>query len=76
MYWEGNGKISKLKNNFLQELLLLQPIMILIIFLCNLIIFILSEECPHNNKPFVLYIFHTVVPSGYYLLTVRQNTTN
>jgi len=34
LYWEGSGKISKLKNNFLQ------PIMKLIIF-CNLKIFIL-----------------------------------
>jgi len=51
MYWEGSGKISKLKNNYLQESLLLQSIMILIIFFCNLKIFILSEECPQNNKP-------------------------
>jgi len=36
MYWGGSGKISKLKNNFLQESLLLQPIMILIIVFCNL----------------------------------------
>jgi len=42
MYWEGSGKISKLKNNYLQESLLLQSIMILIIFFCNLKIFILS----------------------------------
>ena len=42
-YWEGSGKISKLKNNFLQESLCLQPIMILILFFCNLkIFFILS----------------------------------
>jgi len=46
MYWEGSGEISKLKNNFLQESLLPQPIMILIIFFCNLKIFILSVECP------------------------------
>ena len=51
MYWEGNGKISILNNNFLQESLHLQTIMILIIFFCNLKIFILSEECPQNNKP-------------------------
>jgi len=41
MYWEVSGKISKLKDNFLQESLLLQPIVILIIFFCNLKIFIL-----------------------------------
>ena len=42
MYWEGSGKIYKLKNNFLQESLRLQPIMILILFFCNPKIFILS----------------------------------
>ena len=41
----GSGKICKLKK-ILQESLLLQPIMILINFFCNLKIFILSEECP------------------------------
>jgi hypothetical protein len=42
-YWEGSGKISKLKNNFLQQSLRLQPIMILIFFFWNLtIVFILS----------------------------------
>jgi len=51
MYWEGSGKISKLKNSFLHKSLLLQPNMILIIFFCNLKIFILSEEYPQNNKP-------------------------
>jgi len=50
MYWEGSGKISKLKNNFLQESLLLQSIMILIIFFCNLKILILSVECPQYNR--------------------------
>ena len=29
MYWEGIGKISKLKTDFLQESLLLQPIIIM-----------------------------------------------
>jgi len=51
MYWEGSNKISKLKNNFLQESLLPQPIMILIIFFCNMKIFILSMEYPKNNRP-------------------------
>jgi hypothetical protein len=51
MYWERSGKVSKLENNFLQESLLLQPIMIPITFFCNLKIFILSEECPQNNIP-------------------------
>jgi len=51
MYWDGSGKISKLKNDFLQESLFLQPIMILIIFFCDLKIFILSEEYRQNNKP-------------------------
>jgi hypothetical protein len=38
--WGGSGKISKLNNNFLLQFsLLLQPIMILIIFSCNLKIF-------------------------------------
>jgi len=54
MYWEVSGKISKLKKNFLQESLLLQPIMILIIFFCNLKIFILSEDCPQNNRAQVI----------------------
>jgi len=40
MYWEESGKISKLKNNFLQKSLLLQPVTILIIIFCNLKIFI------------------------------------
>jgi len=31
MYWEGSGKIIKLKNNLVQKSLLLQPIMILIL---------------------------------------------
>ena len=31
MYWEGSGKISKLKKKILQESVLLQPIMIVII---------------------------------------------
>jgi len=51
MYWEGSGKISKLKKNYLQGSLILQPIMILIIFFCKLKIFILSEKCPQNSKP-------------------------
>jgi hypothetical protein len=51
IYWEVRGKISKLKNNFLHESLLLQPIIILIIFFCNLKIFMLSGEFPQNNKP-------------------------
>jgi len=38
MYWEGSGKISKLKNNFLQESLLLQPFMILITLLVSWIL--------------------------------------
>jgi len=50
MYWDESGKISKLKNNFLYESQFLQPIMILIIFFCNLKIFILSGEFPQNNK--------------------------
>jgi len=50
MYWDGSGNILKLKNNFLQESLLLQPIMILIIFVFNLKIFIVSGECSQNNK--------------------------
>ena len=32
IYWEGRGKISNLRNNFLHESLALQPIMSLIIF--------------------------------------------
>jgi hypothetical protein len=48
MYWEGSGKVSKLKNNFLQQSLFLQPIMILIIFFCNQKIFILSEKYPQT----------------------------
>jgi len=51
MFWEGSGGISKLKNSFLYESLLLQPIMILIILFCNLKIFILCGEFPQNNKP-------------------------
>jgi len=50
IYWEGSGKSSKLKNNFLQESLLLQPIMILIIFFCNLKILILSEKYPQTIR--------------------------
>jgi len=50
MYWEGSGMISKFKNDFLQESLHVQPIMNVIIFFCKLKIFILSEECPQNNK--------------------------
>jgi len=46
MYWEGRGKISKLRNIFLHVSLLLQPIMILIIFFSNLQILILSGEFP------------------------------
>jgi len=38
-YWEGSGKISKLNTNCVQESLRLQPIMILILFFCNLTIF-------------------------------------
>ena len=49
MYWQGSGKIYKLKNNFLQELLLLQPIIFY-----NLKIFTLSEERSHC----ITYIFH------------------
>jgi len=51
MYWEGSAKISKLRNYFLHEPLLLQPIMILIILFCNLKIFILSGDFTQNNKP-------------------------
>jgi len=51
MYWEGSGKISKLKNGFLHESILLQPIMILIILFWNLKIFILDGDFPQNNKP-------------------------
>ena len=51
MYCEGNGKISKLENNFLHESLLLQPIMILIILFDNLKIFILSGDFPQNINP-------------------------
>jgi len=51
MYWERSDMISKLENNFLQESLLPQPIMILIIFFCNLKIFTLSQECPQNSVP-------------------------
>ena len=54
IYWERSGKIYNLKNNFLQEWLLLQSIMILIIFFCNLKIFTQSEECPFC----ITYIFH------------------
>ena len=50
MYREVSGKISKLKNNFLQLSLLLQPIMIPIIFFCNLKISTQYEECPQNKK--------------------------
>ena len=50
MYWDGSGQISMLKNNFLQESLLLQPMMILIIFFCKIKIFILSDECPKNKN--------------------------
>ena len=46
MYWEGSGKIYKLKNNLLQRSLIPKPNMILIIFFCNLKIFALFEECP------------------------------
>jgi len=35
MYWDGSGNISKLKNNFLCESLLLQPIIILIASFAN-----------------------------------------
>jgi len=51
MYWEGRGRISKLKNSFIHESVLLQPITILKIIFWNLKIFILSGEFPHNNKP-------------------------
>jgi len=51
MYWEGSSKIYKLKNTYLQESLLLQTTIILIIFFCDLKIFMLFEECSQNNKP-------------------------
>jgi len=45
-----SGKIYKLKKKFYKSLLL-QPIMIPVISFSNLQIFILSAECPQNNKP-------------------------
>jgi len=50
---EGKGKILKMKNNYLHESLLLQPTVILIFF-CNLKIFILSGEFTQNSKPYVI----------------------
>jgi hypothetical protein len=50
MNWDETGKNSKLKNNFLEVSLILQPIMAVIIFYFNLKIFIRSAECPQNNK--------------------------
>ena len=54
MYWEVSGNFPNLKYNFLQVSLILQCIMILIIFFCNMKIFTLSEEYPQNNKPYVI----------------------
>jgi len=52
MHREGSVvRFINLKNNFLQESLLQRPIMSLIIFFCNLKIFILSVKCPQNNRP-------------------------
>ena len=60
MFWESSGKISKL-NNFLQESLLLQPIVIVIIFSCNLKMYILSEKCPQNNCNLQVLLWHSIM---------------
>ena len=57
MYCEGSGRIFRLRNNSLHDSVFLQPIIILIIFFCNLKIFVLSLLTgSRNSKSFSNYL--------------------
>ena len=51
MYWDDNSKIFRILNRYLQESLILAPIITVMILFCNLKMHSLCVEFPHKNSP-------------------------
>jgi hypothetical protein len=61
IYWHGTGKISSFLNRLLHEVLGCAPTIIMMIFFCNVNIFLLLDEFPPKIIPYCVSHVHTVL---------------